>query len=59
MEKIGLYTVDLLIFACLDFSEFGMLELINFDYSSAIIIIIFAKFLNSRILADVQYIEYC
>ena len=52
MEKIGLYTVDMLIFACLDFSEFGMLEffvqstiysrIINFDYSSAIKIIIFS-----------------
>ena len=50
-------TVDLAIFACLNFREFLILGLFtnfrirefSFLLSSAIIIIIFAKFLNSRI----------
>ena len=53
------YTVDLVIFACLNFPEFVIFgtsrevydsRIINFDdISSIIIIILFAKFLNSRI----------
>ena len=51
------YTVDLVIFACFNFREFQILELVtkfkirefSFFFSSAIIIIIFARFLNSRI----------
>ena len=50
-----LITVDLVIFACLNFREFRILALFTkfrigeFFYISAIIIIIFARFLNSRI----------
>ena len=57
---VGLYgrkTVDLVIFACLNFREFLILELFtiflfrefSFFFSSAIIKIIFARFLNWRI----------
>ena len=50
-------TVDLVIFACLDFREFLILRLFaelrirefSFFFSNAIIVIIFARFLNSRI----------
>ena len=49
-------TVDLVIFTCLNFREFLILGLFmklrirefSFFFSSAIIIIIFARFLNSR-----------
>ena len=50
-----LITVDLVIFACLNFREFRILALFTkfrireFFFISAIIIIIFSKFLNSRI----------
>ena len=51
------HTVDLVIFACLNFREFLIWELFTkfrireflFFFSSAIITIIFARFLNSRI----------
>ena len=50
-------TVNLVIFACLNFREFLILGLFtkfrihefSFFFSSAIIVIIFARFLNSRI----------
>ena len=50
-------TVDLVIFACLNFREFLILGLFTkfrnreflFFFSNDIIIIIFARFLNSRI----------
>ena len=53
----NIYTVDLVIFACLNFREFLILGLykkfrireFSFLFSSAIIIIISAKFLNSRV----------
>ena len=52
-----IYTVDLVIFACLNFREVMILGLFTkfrireffFFFSSVIIIIIFARFLNSRI----------
>ena len=51
-EKLS-HTVDLVIFACLNFREFGILGFffssLNFDDSRAIIIIIFARFLTSQI----------
>ena len=51
-----IFTVDLVIFTCLNFREFFILGLFkfrirefSFSFSRAIIIIIFAIFLNSRI----------
>ena len=55
MPSLFINTVDMVIFTCLDFREFVILgffvrlRVIYFDDSSAIIIIIFAIFLNSRI----------
>ena len=54
---VYVHTVDLVIFACLNYREFFILGLfakvrireLSFFSSSAIIIIIFARFLNSRI----------
>ena len=59
----NLVTVDLVFFACLNFCEFLILGLItkfricefSLFFSSAIIIIIFARFLNSRKLKPHKY----
>ena len=54
------YTVDLVIFACLNFREFLILGLFTklwirrYFFSSAIIVIIFARFFNSQMLPDLQ-----
>ena len=53
---MSIYIVDLVIFACLNFREILILEIFTeiripeftFFFSSAIIILIFARFLNSR-----------
>ena len=53
----AVYTVDLVIFACLNFRELQIVELFtklrfrefSFFFGSAIILITFASFLNSRI----------
>ena len=55
--RVNVNTVDLVIVACLNFREFLILGLFtkfkirefSFSFCSAIIIIIFGKFLNSRI----------
>ena len=57
LGKAKQYTVDMVIFTCLNFHEFPILRLFtkfrirefSFFFSSAFIIIIFAIFLNSRI----------
>ena len=51
---LALYTVDLVIFACLHFLILGLFTKFRVgefscSFSSAIIIIIFARFFNSRI----------
>ena len=60
-----IYSVDLVIFACLNFRKFLILGLFaklsirefSFFFSSAIIIIIFARFLNSRIYPRLEIRE--
>ena len=62
---VHLYTVDLVIFACLNFREFLILGLFtkfsireySFFFISAIELIIFVRFLNSRIFPPRQICE--